>query len=134
VNIDSEEEREHAMLFTAKYLHPFLRAFERGFEGLDLKILTRSSYPDETGRSVITFVVASEGFKASVILRGAFEDLLAVDGKKKGGPPPPDLDALRKAGGRGGNRRGCDGSGLSVGPAGASRDARAEGARLVRPG
>ena len=81
MNIESEEEREYAMLFTAKYLHPFLRAFEAGFKDLGLQPLTRSSYPDETGRSVITFMVAGEGFKANVILRGAFEDLLAVDGK-----------------------------------------------------
>jgi len=81
MNIETEEEREYAMLFTAQYLHPMLHTFERGFEDLGLRTETRSSYPDETGRSVITFMVAGEGFKASVILRGALEDLLAVDGK-----------------------------------------------------
>ena len=77
----SEEERKQAMLFTAQYLPRFLGAIEKGLEGLGLKTETRFSYPDENCRSVINFVVEGEGFKATVILRGAFEDLLAVDGK-----------------------------------------------------
>jgi|GEM_PF-2149208 len=77
----SEEERDQAMLFTAQYLHRFLGAIEKGLDGLGLKTDTRFSYPDENCRSVINFVVNAGGFKASVIFRGAFEDLLAVDGK-----------------------------------------------------
>ena len=81
MDIESDKEKEQAMLFTAQYLPRFLDAVEKGLEGLGLKTATRFSYPDENCRSVINFVVEKEGFKATVIMRGAFEDLLAVDGK-----------------------------------------------------
>jgi hypothetical protein len=81
MNIETEEERRHAVGFTVAHLHRMHRAFRRGLEELGLKILNRHDSADPGGRSCNAYLVEEHGVKFCVTFRGAFEAVLAVDAK-----------------------------------------------------
>jgi hypothetical protein len=81
MNIETEEERQHAVAFTVAHLHRMHRAFRRGLEDLGLKVLNRHDSADPGGRSCNTYLVEEHGVKFCVTFRGAFEAVLAVDAK-----------------------------------------------------
>lgn len=97
MNIESDEERDCAKLFTAKHLHRMHHAFARGLEGLGLKILRWHDSADQARRSCNTYLVEECGVKYCVVFRGAFEEVLAVDVKADPVRIDPGLEDERYA-------------------------------------